>query len=386
MSILVYEREDLSGVVLSKQSEIVRDRQRPEIFRDENYDKQYDFHTIYYDAFYVEEAKLVRLIGPVLSNLAAYVLSGHVVDVSADSKHVVLPFKIYQKLKVTYLDVDVSNCTKIPSELKFNFGQLGTFQIAVNSDEHKLFAGRRVAFTLFKYEPLEWLRDWMEFNVEYHRADAFLIYQNDSNEFTTEDVAATIADVKGVKAGAAVNWPFPYGPDGSAGEHWESNFCQVGMMAHARWRFLSEAKSVLNGDIDELIVTDDHKSIFELVEGSKCKYIQVPGKWSGYGKGDFHANNKAACRHRHMTHFVEGLGEKPAQPKWAVVPSACPEDSRWIAHNIGRMDGELLEFERAGLRHFRDLNTHWKLRRDSKGEEAFADDRLIEAYKKIGWR
>jgi hypothetical protein len=385
MTVSVFERETLATLSLPEGSRILRARQCPPSLRDANYDARFDFHTLYYDAFLTEDGRQVRLPGPVLANLAPHVLSGGVFEITAEGQRKGLPFKIYQKRKVTYLDIDLPEKAENSPLLRLNFGPLGKYEFRPNPNESKLFAGRRVAFTLFKFEPLEWLREWIDFNVKYHGADAFLLYHNDSDTFTAEDVAAVLRSVPGVRAGAVLNWPFPYGPDGTQGDHWESNFCQVGMMAQARWRFLQQAKSVLNGDIDELVITRGHRSIFDIVEQSRHQYVEIPGAWSGYGEGDVRSEAFSARRHRHMTHFVDGSSERPAQNKWAVVPAACPDDGRWSAHFIGRMDGEQLSFEDAGLRHFRDLNAHWKVKRNSDDGAVGKDSLLQEAYRKIGW-
>lgn len=385
MSVSVFEKETLASVILPDGGEVSRDRLRPKPLQGENYDKCYDFYSIFYDAFLTDDGQYIRLIGPPLANFSGHVLAGDIFQITLGGQRQALPFKVSQKLKVTCVDVELGQPLEKGMRLELQLGALGKYSLMVNPNEKQIFADRRVVFTLFKFEPLEWLRDWVEFNVKYHGADAFLVFQNNSDEFTTSEVAKIINSVDGVKSGAAINWPFPYGPNGIGERYWESNFCQMGAMAHARWRYLSQAKSVLNADLDEIVITGGHRSIFDIVEASTHKYVQIPCKWAGYGGSDDRQEDFLKRRHKHMTHFVEASDGVPAKTKWAVLPRFCSEDSRWIPHNIGRMRGDFLDYEVAGVRHFRDLNTHWKLKRESGPGKAIKDYALEEAYKKIGW-
>jgi hypothetical protein len=64
-----------------------------------------------------------------------------------------------------------------------------------------------------------------------------------------------------------MEWPFKYGPQGAnSWDHWDSDFCQLGAWEHARWRFLQNARSAMNSDIDELVLSKSGQSVFEAAE------------------------------------------------------------------------------------------------------------------------
>src|SRR5690606_8950495 len=130
---------------------------------------------------------------------------------------------------------------------------------------------------------LRWIADWVHFYARLHGADGVLVYDNASSAYSLADLQATLDDAVS-KAGAAggnfpalaVAWPFPYGPQGGmAGAvngvetDWDSDFCQTGSLQHARHRFLRQARSVLNVDVDELVLGTGGRSVFEATEQSR---------------------------------------------------------------------------------------------------------------------
>ena len=50
-------------------------------------------------------------------------------------------------------------------------------------------------------------------------------------------------------------------------------------MQHARFRFLSQARSVLNVDIDELVLSDRNRSIFAATEQARGGFVKFSGRW-----------------------------------------------------------------------------------------------------------
>src|SRR5665213_36842 len=63
--------------------------------------------------------------------------------------------------------------------------------------------------------------------------------------------------------------PFKYGPQSTLAQGlWDSDFYQLGAWEHARWRFLTQARSAMNTDIDELVVSARGRSVFEAAERS----------------------------------------------------------------------------------------------------------------------
>lgn len=382
MKIRVFTGENLSPITLNPAGKHQRDRARPEEYRDANYDKLYDFHNIFFDAFMRDGGKEIWLVGPKLFNFEKPIKNGRVVAL-IDGEEQELTFEIQHRKKVAYLKARLVEPVTEPPILKLDFGELGNFQVQVQSNEQAFFAGLRTVLTMFKYEPLEWVRDWAEYNVRYHGAEAFLIYNNHCPHATSPQIAEALSDVEGIKSLLVVDWFYPYGPQSVGMDFWDSTFCQVGMLEQARWRLLSDAKSVLNTDIDELIVTEGHQSIFEIVENCPEKYILFGGYWTC-------TNGKAQPieKRRHRQFLYKDVAEtstNPVEQKWAVVPSVLGEDEHWLVHRIRPYKGQEPMPDKVGIRHFKDINTKWKLERKSNSGEVCFDESLSCAFEKVGW-
>ncbi len=143
--------------------------------------------------------------------------------------------------------------------------QMGDMRVPVIEADQKTFAGKRVLLTLSKNNRLEWICDWIRFHQDHHGANAVLLYDNNSTLYSLDELASAIANLPGIEATKVIHWPYKYGPQGHGGGFWDSDFCQSGALEDARWRYLQRARSVLNVDIDELVLPRS-QSVFERVE------------------------------------------------------------------------------------------------------------------------
>jgi hypothetical protein len=246
--------------------------------------------------------------------------------------------------------------------------------IAVNMSDTTVLADRRVLLTLFKDYPLPWIRDWVTFHVRLHGADAVLLYENGSANYTPDDVAAALSDISGLQEVVVVSWPFRYGVGGRPGEPAWDNFCQTGALDHARRCFCRDARSILNIDIDELIPPGE-MSIFERVETSPHAVLLFRGIWAeAPGIEDLEA--LLSVRHRdcsfvwqsQMNMFALGRSETLCRTKWAAVPSRCGQGVEWGVHDVYPADDHARASQRSwrtldrsiAYRHCRQINTGWK--------------------------
>jgi hypothetical protein len=375
------EADAWSPLTLAENSQILRDPPRAPEKRQDGYEEQFDFHTLFYDAFLWKEGRGVRLVGPKLFNLLSHVRDAHI-SLADDPAEELLPFYLHEKRKVAYLDIELPEAVSTPPRLKIDLGALGQHFLQPGCSNVNLFRGHRVAFTLFKFEPNHWLRDWAWFNVKYHGATALMVYHNACEDRTTRQILEVLKDIPGLKLLLVANWPYPYGPsDGGYGE-WDSNFCQLGMFEQMHWRFLQEARSVLNTDIDELVVTQDHVSVFEMVEQSTEKHIKFIGHWIS---GADPVPSIEDRRHKDFALIVEDAKGKLVEEKWALVPSAFGEIHRWGVHGIAKFNPEPVPASQAAIRHFCTINTGWKLDRSTVKGVACKDELLLDAYKRVGW-
>jgi len=382
MDPIVITEGNLSPISVDVAAGIVRDRACPEEERDADYDELYDFTNLFFDTFLTADKRQVWCIGPKLFNFEDHVSSGTITGaINGVESH--LNFAVEHKRKVAYLKVDLPPAEGIPESLEMDFGALGQFSVPVRANRQDLFKGLRTVFTMFKFEPLEWVRDWVEFNVRYHGAEAFLIYNNDCPHASSAQIAAALEDIPGLKQLVVVDWFYPYGPQSVGTDNWVSAFCQVCMMEQARWRFLNGARSVLNGDVDEFVITKDHISIFDIVESRPEGYVIFAGYWIG-AKGQ--VASIETRRHKQFYHMdLAEDSTKKVEEKWAIVPANISAESRWIVHKVSHHDGYEPARHMVGIRHFKDINTKWKLVRASTRKSVKFDFDLYEAYVKLGW-
>jgi hypothetical protein len=294
----------------------------------------FDDLTLIYDVFRSVDGQDIVLIGPQPANLEAWLIETVRAAFPAGT-----PIRWFVNNRLIRLWV------RSPAAVfKLDDPNLVQSRMTVQPNESARFADRRVLFTLSKNNRLEWIVDWASFMASVHGCDAVLLYDNASNLYSCADIAEALRAIPGIEAVTVVDWPYAYGVLGA------TNFCQPNMLENARRRFLAHAKSVVNADIDELPVTWSGRSIFELAERSTTGYVQGPAR--------FVENATRASpdvrRHRDFVCYLPDRRESP--PKWAAVPSRCPEESVWRPHMIEGMASDDEAAADVLFRHFDGLS------------------------------
>ena len=263
-------------------------------------------------------------------------------------------------------------------ELRLSF-DFGSVRIRPSRAQLRRYAGRRVLYTLSKDNDPAWVVDWARFHVVNHGADAVLLYDNGSTRYPPGELLRLLrAALPGVRSTWSA-WPFRYGPGGfSSASGWDSDFCQAGAFQDARFRFLERARSVLNADVDELVVSASGRSVFEAAERSQVGCVAFAGDWIAAAldgqdqTADSPARRLPVPRERRARRM-------PAQVVRRARP--VPEERDWSTHHV-RMPGftETVTDE-FGYRHFRAISTNWKYRRSAPvpGPRAAPVDRPLEA-------
>jgi hypothetical protein len=372
---------ELSAVRIDPACGILREPARPADLRDATYAAKYDWDTLFYDVY--RAGRHVVFQGPPFLNLLGPLKSS-------------APFRQawgFPRFRARHIGQKKRGEIWLRSDAKHIAldGPLGHYDIAVQPDMAPLFAGRRVITTLSKDNDLRWIADWVRFYVRLHGADGVVFYDNGSGAYTLAELQARLDDAAGGAFPAiAVNWPYPYGPQGgmagavnSVEADWDSDFCQTGSLQHARHRFLRHARSVLNVDIDELVLGPESQSIFAATEASKGRFIKFPGRWIGT-----HADAaiaRATCRHADFV-YRDLPDELACPPKWCVVPGKADRlaDS-WSVHNLFGARANAVIDTSFSYRHMRGITNSWKedrwaadgadpamLPRDTALEAAFA--------------
>ena len=338
---------------------------RPVQFRQSFYEERFDASTLVYDVFAHASGKVVIGVSPPMLNLQPWFESCRIVANGRPCES-----EYWEMDRCGLVMVDCSGA--LPECLEIISGR-GRFEMPVGANHCRAFQGRRVLLTKSKNNRLEWIRDWVDFHVQHHGADAVLLYDNGSTEYTLGDVLETIRGVKGVRVGAVVDWPFSFGPGGFGAKWWDSDFCQHGALEHARWRFLLMARSVLSCDVDELVVTGNGKSVFDVCESSETGFVSFHGRWAVCC--DAPGEGREPVRHQDHRHYALPLGRCPR--KWAAVPHRIPEDCQWKVHGIDGFEGGA-PWEKLQYLHCQGISTSWK--RDRPAREPFSAEhhQLIE--------
>jgi hypothetical protein len=399
-----------SPTILGSTAGIVREPTRPLGHRIEGFDQKFDFTTLFYDAFFVDGRHEVILVAPPFANL---------LPIMEDMVVTALPQRARCRFRIKSMDRHSQAWIDVPAEtIELTLDtKIGRFNISPCANLSKLFEGKRVLFTLSKNNRIEWIEDWIRYNRDIHGADAVLLYDNASTAYTTAELLDRIGKIFGIDRTCIVSWPFKYGPLGfGLLRHWDSNFCQYGALEHARWMFLQRARSALNSDIDELVVSSRGRRLFEAAERSLTGMVAFHGVWV-YGFADTMPSSGAGSPIRFIAfdHYLKpreirryGIFRVPAvfpQPdgmlntKWAVVPARCPRSSQWAVHDIYGWRGMYTRLSIDGslrYRHYREINDNWRdltdnwqfsrAQREPFDPVRFAyDDRMVSNLSRVRW-
>jgi hypothetical protein len=350
-------------------TDVRREPTRPAECRGENFDREFDRTTLFYDAVDIGDSR-IALFAPPFFNIAG--------PMSAT--------KFFQgsqpcPAQIRTLDRHAQVWLKAPAQVgKLRAtGPIGDFDVQVSPSDRQMFGDRRVIFTMSKDNPIEWILDWVRFNRDVHGADAVLIYDNASTAYDSATLSSALASVSGIDRSVVVEWPYRYGPQGTnSWDHWDSDFCQLGAWEHARWRFLQDARSAMNSDIDELVLSNTNRSVFEAAEQSWAGFVRYRGRWI-IGVNDDAGNASTEQLPRHRDFFVlmppdyrfswlRGRRDmNRCLSKWTVVPGKCPPHAQWHVHSIASWWPSYLPCSGDfSFRHFREIGSNWKYQRTSR--------------------
>ncbi len=254
--------------------------------------------------------------------------------------------------------------------------------------------GKRVLLTLSKDNDIRWIIDWARFHRDLHGADALLFYDNASSRYDADELRRRLGEALPGMVIEVIDWPYIYGPQAGPGwavngvePDWDSDYCQVGVLQHARFRFLRDAKSVMHNDVDELVIGNKGRGVFEATEKSRTGLVKFDGRWiSVVGEQPV---DPALCRHADFV-FDEGLDLPNSPPKWCIRPQAFSRQISWGVHNIFGAKGNDVASEEFLFRHFRGVTTNWNYERWSDTQpdtsSLVRDGALVAAMEAAGIR
>lgn len=378
-------------VLLSSFTGVRREATRPPEHRPPEFDDQFDADTLFYDAFEAPDRRIV-LLGPPFLNMEPAIRSMRIRALPSGTD---CRFEVRSWNRHGQVLVEAPEGTR-ELELRLAFG---TITLSPSPSEVSAFADRRVIFTLSRNNRLAWVQDWLRFARDTHGADAVLFYDNASTAYGPEALLDAIAAIDGIKVARVVPWPFRYGPQGlDAWRFWDSDFCQHGVMEHARRRFLAAAAGVQNADVDEMVVSRSGRSVFEAAARDPFGVARYEGRWvamDGGGSGPdgepTHRDHRLVlCRKPTRRFGILPADGHACPPKWTVVPSRIPDHVQWSVHALGRWLPARRKRSDFSYRHFLGITDNWKYKRTAHagaepGRVFEPDPELAAHFGRIAW-
>lgn len=358
---------EVSPVVLPPELGLRREPPRPPGQREATYEDNFDYLTLYYDAF-VSGGDL-RLVGPPLLDLERAFREG----LHEGGRRLRLRTERLDRSQRTV----VLNHDRRSRTIGF---RCGTFSGSsrIGTDLASVFNGRRALLTVSKDNRLDWVRDWARFYALAHGVDAVIVYDNGSVSYSCVDLLAALGEVPGLEVAVVVNWPFKYGPMRPDGP-WDSDYCQYGALEHARWRMLRGADGVINADIDELVVTKSGTSVFGPVRRLRRGYLLYRGTWVDA------VPNPDEAKSAYSNFAFANSSFPQTSSKWCLVPARVPARSQWRVHDVAGAPAR--SSDDVTFKHFHGITNR---RRHIDAKEVFdpevhaLDTELQEALTRVG--
>lgn len=320
----------------------------------------YDSTTLFYTAIYDAVVRQLHVFAPPMLNFslvvkrAQFYLNGQ----KLDAPHVIHAEKFDQLIFVN-----------IPSGSILTMAVDGTESaMPVLSCDSARFAGRRVVYTMSRNNDLAWIKDWMIWNQQMHKADAVLIVDNGTTAYEADELAATLRSVAGYNRAEVMQVPSRYGPDiTTAHRAQDGAFLQTALM-NAFWMlWLRYARAVLNVDVDELIVSASGEAIFDAVESATFGLVMATGHWR------YAAPGSPVVRHRDHTLMLPG--DTACPPKYCLRPDGLAARQTLKVHGVKNFKRvPFVNREHFTFLHCRNISTSWKYDRSKCDYGAMVED------------
>lgn len=224
---------------------------------------------------------------------------------------------------------------------------------APSAPEPAIFAKRDVAFALRNGEPASRVLDWLAYHMRHHAMSGALIISRAQDghdpEFIAELEAGMLAQGLAITVMVVeVDTPLgrrdmpaeahPFCVPGAPGKDrmevpppapWISPFAETVLFEWARRRYLSEARTVANIDVTDLLVPIAGSTIFEMAANAETGYVALAGRLAYPWR----------VRTDQTPHFADHIciqfDAKTAARRWCIAPGKLPEGAVWLLIRIG---------------------------------------------------
>ncbi|WP_424983925.1 hypothetical protein [Maritalea sp. S77] len=358
-----------NSVFLDARGSLERQPLQPKLQRPKAFWQGFDQFGLFYDVFRDVCGKTVWFVGPQQQNLASSLEQAYIVGEQSGIKSK-LSFVKSRTACVAYVE--------LPEVDKFLTLQIADQSITtqIGSNLSNKFEDKKVVFCINNNNNLEWIANWAKFYHVEHGANAVVVYDNKSNSYSHQDISNILQNVAGIEQTAVVDWPFHFGVMDKVGQdHGESGyvrFAQPVMYMSLYLRLASLAHSMLNVDVDELVLSSKGRSIFEVTKKrffgcSKFQRFLVENVLlPNVNEKDQINFNDFAFRNMHK------LGAQDHMKKWAMAPRKVRPKNKIALPNTHWIEGVWNPYPVARdfkCYHFAGINTGWRAK-TQKGERA----------------
>lgn len=357
--------ERLSRFVYPEEWQTKRTPVRPMDLWVFDFEKNYDWNTLWNDAIRVNNTT-VLLIGPPLYQHAEWLTTIHPFYTGSGMK--MLDARVQELDRACLTTVTVDNHV---DEL-FLYGNTSRTPIKVNQPCWD-FAGKKVIVTISRDHPISWLKQWIDYHRAVHNLDGLLLYNNRSTIYTSEELEAAISRPDMVIK--VVDYDVPFGCmgggdwewQGKRGDFlpWDSDFAQYVMLEHAKWRYLHCADLAINADTDELLyiknttldgMADYCKTSSNSVWLYKGTWIEPIDSLTGV------VASEVSFQGRRFDHYwqTNNSNQRGIGVKWMLNPARNMQ-YQWHLH---KTFGPHMMTDEIGFGHYMAMNTSWSWPRD----------------------
>jgi hypothetical protein len=337
---------------------------RPKNLQVLDFDKNYDYDTVWNDAIQVSSDSML-LIGPPLYKTAQWIYDNcKFTDMQG------------RELSWQYSEIDRACVVRIAtySWMKDFVFETPTEKYIVKVNHARgEFSGLKTIVTISKNHPISWLKQWIDYHRTVHKIEGLLLYNNQSTIYTSEelehelsrnDMTIKVVDYDvpfGVMGGGLWEW------QGKSGDYlpWDSDFSQYVMLEHAKWRYLYCAKLVINADTDELLVIKNSNldGVADYCAVGEHSVLLYDGVWvepvdsrTGIIAKNIPFDNRHFSNYWHTTNGDgRGIGVK-----WMLNPQRNMQ-YQWHLH---KTYGPHVKTNEITFGHYFAMNTSWSYTRD----------------------
>lgn len=370
---MLYLDVDLSTITLDKNGKLTRKAPRRKRHQQYNYMELFDQYTLFSDIFFTESK--IELLGPPLLNLKKHLKSSEIYldDVKISKRNI----SINQMDRVSRITIKTKG---EPKDLKIKINNQ-EFIRKIQPNNSIFFENKNVLVTQQRNNPIEWILYWLIYHVHHHDVNAVLIYDNNSDLYTTQQLQDAISLVEGIENVCVIDWKIPFGVTGGPYQKWDSDYGQHQFLEHALNRFLKKSNCAIIGDIDELPLHNLGISIPQLLKYSKYPVLCYPRR-------DIVNTCEPHIAIKHSDTFHYNYNAPLITPKYSISPKRLPEKAQLLVHKVAGI--RYKENHDVISRHFNSLRLNWRnadfkpiAANISEDLKLMRDDNLMNSFSEV---